>query len=214
MSFHPSLPVPIRVSFLRLYSRCCPINNGDGKAKAPIPELRVCYARINLDPANTGHSSGQLASDKVSRAPFINRAPNGCQGAHPRERRAGGVKAQKAGILGAGRSRGEGGPGRGLWVACSSDRARWEARGLSVPLHVRKSLPLLSIYPPSGRKGRNISIWPEGGVEKSEGDRGGEEGEAEKRGGGRKRRVHEHYKVTNMAPPSLASSLQRNEDAL
>lgn len=38
--------------------------------------------------------------------------------------------------------------------------------------------------------------------------------EAEKGREGEKGRVHEHYKVTNMAPPSLASSLQRNEDAL
>lgn len=72
--------------------------------------------------------------------------------------------------------------------------------------------PLLPIYLPFGRKGRNISIWPEGGVERGRKRRRGRE--AEKGREGEKGRVHEHYKVTNMAPPSLASSLQRNEDAL
>lgn len=87
-----------------------------------------------------------------------------------------------------------------------------EARGLSVPLHVRKSLPLS--FPCSLRsEGKKYPHLARRWGGKSEGERGEEE-EAEKGREGEKGRVHEHYKVTNMAPPSLASSLQRNEDAL
>lgn len=134
---------------------------------------------------------GSSRPDKVSRAHLLSRRRMAADEPSPEKDgpgvRAGGHQGPKTGILG----RPEGAGARGdrdvafgqLAPAITGGR---EARGLSVPLHVRKSLPLLLIYPPFGRKGRNISIWPEGGVErvreKEEERKGGRERE-----GGRER---------------------------
>lgn len=144
-----------------------------------------------MDPANArrGHRIGQPGPDKVSRAHLSSGRRMAAREPTPRKTGRGlcwGAPAAGRASRGGQRRWGEGDRDVAFGQLAVAIARGGEARGLSVPLHVRKSLPLLRIYPPFGRKGRNISIWPEGGVErvreKEEERKGGRERE-----GGRER---------------------------
>lgn len=123
----PSFPVPSRVSFLRPYSRRCPINNGDGKANSHQG------AACSLCPHQSGPSQypprapapGSSRPDKVSRAHLLARRRMAAEEPTLEEDRPGGALGLEGWHLReVGRNRGEGGPGRCLWVTCNSDRSR------------------------------------------------------------------------------------------
>lgn len=190
VGFLPSLLVPTLVSFLRPDSRRCPINNGDGRANSH-PEAARLPCPHKCGPSQYPPRAPALGSsrpDKVSRAHLLTKrrmaAREPTRGKDWPVASAEGHQGPKAGILG-------GSWGEGDWDVAFGQLALTiarggEARGLSVPLHVRKSLPLPLIYPPFVRKGRNISIWLKGGVERVR-EKEEERKEGREREGGRER---------------------------
>lgn len=190
MGFRPSLPLPTRVSFLQPDSRRCPINNGDGRANSHPKAARLpCPHKCG--PSQYPPRAPALGSsrpDKVSRAHLLTKRRMAAR-EPTREKDGPGASAEgqqgpKAGMLGG--SWGEGDRDVAFGQLALTIARGGEARGLSVPLHVRKSLPLPLIYPPFVRKGRNISIWPKGGVERVR-EKEEERKEGREREGGRER---------------------------